>query len=106
MPYDEELVNTIVEGVKAISTLSFVKDIEDHYAIYFDELGLTVNIQDGSPENEWEPLVGQLIDYLNSVLPKGNHQFCWILSVYRGIEQIGLFFPGETLSDNYAKPYA
>jgi hypothetical protein len=106
MPYDEALANDVIEKVKAIATLPFVKNVEDHYAIYFDELGLTVNIEDAASENEWEPLAEQLITYLNNVLPKGNHQFCWVLSFYRSIEQVGLFFPGESLGDNYAKPYA
>ena len=66
MPYDEALASDIVERVKAISTLNFVRNIEDHYAIYFDELGLAVNIQDGTHESEWEPLASELINYLNS----------------------------------------
>ena len=58
-------VDKILLDVKAISNRAFVRDIDDHYAGYFDELGITVNLVDQTTEMEWRKLAEDLLAYLN-----------------------------------------
>jgi hypothetical protein len=46
MKYDETTIERILSGINSIASRSFVRDIEDHYAVYFDELGISVNFSE------------------------------------------------------------
>ena len=103
MGYSEETIERILSDVNSIAKGDFVRDIEDHYAAYFDELGITVNLVEHTTETEWQKLAEDLLEYLNKELPKDNDHFKWILSFWQNLKQVGLFFPGDTISDNCAE---
>ncbi|CAG7856979.1 hypothetical protein MCAMS1_01666 [biofilm metagenome] len=100
MGNSEETIERILSDVNSIASRDFVRDIEDHYAAYFDELGITVNLVELATVTEWQKLAEDLLEYLNKELPRGNDQFKWILSFWQNLRQVGLFFPGDTINDN------
>ncbi|MEQ1544001.1 hypothetical protein [Methyloglobulus sp.] len=103
MDHDEVIISRVLMGVSSIANRPLVRNIEDHYAAYFDELGITVNLTDQSTEMEWQELAIDLLDFLNKELPKNNDHFRWILSFWHKLRQVGLFFPGDTINSNCAK---
>ena len=103
MVYDEHRVSRVLGSVKAISSkYACVKEVQDHYAGYFDELGLTIQLESGTASDEWHSAATELLLYLNKDLPKGNDAFSWMLFFYQDLTQVGLFFPGDSLADNCA----
>ncbi len=103
MSFSEGLVSEVVAYVSSMSlTCPGVRSVDDHYAGYFDELGLTVNLEPSCQDEVWEPLAVQLLLYLNRTKPAGNPDFRWVLSFWRDLREIGLFFPGDLLHDNCA----
>lgn len=103
MPYEPERIEHVISELKRIAENgSGVRDIEDHFAGYFDELGINVNLLPECDDEAWSNIAIQMLLFLNSALPKDNPHFPWILSFWRNLVQVGLFFPGDSLEDNCA----
>ncbi|NOU22756.1 MAG: hypothetical protein HOO93_13420 [Methyloglobulus sp.] len=103
MGYDDAVIERILAKVGSIANRPVVRDIEDHYAVYFDELGITINLNDEATEMEWQELAIDLLNFLNKELPKDNEHFRWLLSIRHKLRQVGLFFPGDNINNNCAK---
>ncbi|CAN0499338.1 unnamed protein product, partial [Scytosiphon promiscuus] len=57
-----------------------VRDVDDHFAGYFNELGVNINLHAECTDDDWHRLAIDLLLYLNAELPKNNEHFTWILS--------------------------
>lgn len=94
------MVNEIVDKIRALSDLPFVTSVDEHFAGYFNELGLSLFLSENCTPLEFEQLVNTILAFLNEALPKGNDKFSWMLFFYKDNKQVGLFFPGDEFSDN------
>jgi hypothetical protein len=93
--YDDAKYEEVVSGVRSIASGPSVAEVRDHFAGYFDELGLWVRFLEGTPDNDVIELRNELVAYLNSVLPEGNPLFSWGLSIERGRDTLDVIAPGE-----------
>jgi len=97
MGYDESLYNQVVSKAKSLCNRSFVEDVQDHYAGYWDELGLSVELRDNATDLETLTLRNDLLRMLDGILPKGNPKFCWQAAFRRCGDTIEVLFPGDEL---------
>ena len=97
--YDEAKYSEVVSGVKSRASRPSVLEVRDHFAGYFDELGLWVQFRDGTSDQEVIEVGNELLTYLNDVLPRNNESFRWILSVERGRDTLDVIVPGDTPRD-------
>jgi hypothetical protein len=95
MGYDESLYNQVVSKARDLCHRSFVDDVEDHYAGYWDELGLSVKLRDNATDAETLALRNDLLRMLDDILPKGNPLFCWQVAFRRCGDTIEVLFPGD-----------
>ena len=100
--YDQALENEIVAKINGICRRAKVLKVESHFAGYFDELGITVILENDASDKAFRKLALKIMDYLNSTLPEGNEFFTWQLFFVRSEKQIGIFFPGDSFEDNCA----
>jgi len=98
----QRLIDIVLQSVNDMAQqVRGVRDIDDHFDT-FDHLGITINLHDECVDEDWESLAIKLLLYLNKRLPNGNSPISWSLSFWRDLQQIGLFFAGDNLSDNCA----
>ena len=97
MAFDENKVDEVVATALKLANQSFVISVEDHYAGYWDELGFSVFLKEDATDSDIIHLRNQLLSYLNSVLPKGNPYFSWVVGFRRKKETIEVIVPGDLL---------
>jgi hypothetical protein len=101
--YDEAKYNEVVSGVRSRASRPSVLEVRDHFAGYFDELGLWVQFRDGTPDQEVIAIGNELLVYLNDVLPRNNEWFRWMLSLERGKDTLDVLEAGDTPRDRNGK---
>jgi hypothetical protein len=97
--FDVAKYNQVVTGVRSRASISSVLEVRDHFAGYFNELGLWVQFREGTPDREVIEVGNDLLVYLNEVLPRDNEWFRWILSLERGQQTLDVVLPGDKPRD-------
>jgi hypothetical protein len=85
----------VLTEVRAIAGRPFVSSVADHFAGYFDELGITVNLVDGTPDSDVVQLRNELLQYLERASKERRLEFTWQVAFWRGATQVALLFPGD-----------
>jgi len=85
----------VCSEVRTIASKPFVSAIEDHFAGYFNELGLTITVVESASDSDVINLRNELLQHLESQLPKGSSQFKWLVFFMRDGKTIELLFPGD-----------
>ena len=93
MPLDERLISE----VGTIASRPFVQAVEDHFAGYFNELGLTVVFAADAPDSDVITLQNDLLMHLNHFWETHKPDFTWMLMFRRGTEDMRTMFPGDKL---------
>ena len=93
--FDQAKYDEVVSRVRSIASRPSVAEVRDHFAGYFDELGLWVRFAEDTPDREVIELRNELVAYLNGVLPARNALFKWGLSIERGYETLDVVAPGD-----------
>jgi hypothetical protein len=90
------LEETVSEEVRTIiASKPFVRAVEDHFAGYFNELGLTVTVIESASDQEVISLRNELLQKLESLLPRGKSPFTWQVAFNRSGKTIEFLFPGD-----------
>lgn len=97
--FDDVKYNEVVSGIRSRASRSSVSEVRDHFAEYFDELGLWVQFREGTPDQEVIEVGNELLAYLNEALPQNNRWFRWLLSLERGRETLDVIAPGDKPRD-------
>ena len=90
--YDENLIDEILTTINKILDKDKIRHVEEHFAGYFGELGITLWFLESATNEEIIFYTSNILNYLNKMLPEGKSEFKWILSVYRSLEQIDVFY--------------
>ena len=98
--YNERLINAVLERLPELVGDRHFKGIEDHYAGYFDELGITINLTLETSAEQFEIIACRTLRYLNDAIPDRTGELKWTLSFYQSLQRVGLFFPGNDFADN------
>ncbi|WP_156383503.1 hypothetical protein [Pseudoxanthomonas sp. Root65] len=77
---DSALADRVVAGVRAIAMQwPFVTSASDHFAGYFNELGITLTIASDARDDDVLSLQNMLLAYLDSFWAKENPDFTWVV---------------------------
>lgn len=85
----------LIAEVCDIADRPFVEVVENNFAGYFDELGITVKLRPDASDEDVISLQNQLLAYFNStdeVRPPG---FTWLVKFSRGGKSLRSLFPGD-----------
>jgi hypothetical protein len=97
--YNETTYNDAVNKAKGLCDRSFVEALEDHYAGYWDELGLYIKLRNNAADAEVIGLRNGLLTLLEQLLPKGKSDFTWQVGFVRRGKTIEVLFPGDEIRD-------
>jgi hypothetical protein len=86
----------LLERVQAIAKPPLVESVEEHFAGYFNELGITLRLQAQVEDQEVVALRNDLLRCLEDSAVELAIDFTWQLSMYRGQDQVALVFPGDS----------
>jgi hypothetical protein len=98
--YNEATYADAVSKAKGLCDRWFVESLEDHYAGYWDELGLYINLRNSAVDAEVIELRNGLLMLLEQMLPKGNADFTWQVGFVRSGKTIEVLFPGDEIRDS------
>lgn len=85
----------LIADVCVIADRPFVEAVENNFAGYFDELGITVKLRPDASDEDVIALQNQLLEFFNStddVRPSG---FTWLIKFSRGGKSLRSLFPGD-----------
>jgi hypothetical protein len=99
MGHSASKYDDIVNRLKTLCDRPFVDAVEDHYACYWDELGLSVKVRDDTPDSNVIALRNSLLNLLSDVLPKGNPDFTWLIGFRRRNKTIEVLSPDDEARD-------
>ena len=87
--YDRSQVEVFTKTIRTALNDPCVVDVSDHFAGYFDELGITVTVKPETPDDQ----IRSLKERIAPVLFQSHQPFRWIVMFLRGGKQIGVLFP-------------
>jgi hypothetical protein len=90
-----ELEARIISDVKAIANRPFVVSVSDHYAGYWDELGLTLTLAPDSRDEDVIALQNELLVYLNRFWIENKPDFDWMVMFSRGTDKMVPLVAGD-----------
>lgn len=99
MGFTESTYNDVVSKAKALCDCAFVEGLEDHYAVYWDELGLFIKLRDNVADAAVIGLRNALLNMLERALPTGKADFTWQVGFVRSGKTIEVLFPGDEIRD-------
>ncbi|RYY86589.1 MAG: hypothetical protein EOO15_14090 [Chitinophagaceae bacterium] len=85
----------LLSDVREIAKKPFVLSVEDHFAGYFKELGITVRLAIETTDSEIIALRNELLTYLSQAFSEQKLEFTWQVDFRRGTDQAALLFPGD-----------
>jgi hypothetical protein len=89
------LEERVCTEVREVASKPFVLLVEDHFAGYFNELGLTVIVIESASDSDVIILRNELLQHLESRLRKGTSPFSWQVAFQRDGQTIEVLFPGD-----------
>ena len=85
----------LITDVCAIADRPFVEAVENNFAGYFNELGITIKLRPDAGDEDVIALQNQLLAFFDStdeVRPAG---FTWMIKFSRGDKSLRSLFPGD-----------
>jgi hypothetical protein len=90
--YDKNRVEEIVTALRHRLSGPIVVDIKEHFAGYFDELGITVELASKATHENMLALKEKAVSYLLPGVPHDKEPFKWTLKFRRAGKE-GVLFP-------------
>jgi hypothetical protein len=81
--YDERAVESVLSGVKRLAAVPWVHSVTDHFASYFDELGISITVSDDAADSDIIALRNDVVALLESAVPERANSFKWLVSFGR-----------------------
>jgi len=91
--YDKNRMDEIMTALRQILSGPKVVEIKEHFAGYFDELGVTVVLASESTHEDMLALKEKAASYLLPGVPHSNEPFKWMLKFRREGKEEGILFP-------------
>ena len=81
--------------VCVIADRPFVEAVENNFAGYFNELGITVKLRPEASDEDVIALQNQLLAFFNSTCDASPSGFTWLVKFSRGGKSLRSLFPGD-----------
>ena len=91
----QDLAGRVIAEVRVIAARPCVVSLGDHFAGYFNELGIFVGVADDAQDSEVIDLRNAMLAYLDMVLPEESALFKWQVGIKRDSKTIEVIFPGD-----------
>lgn len=85
----------LIADVCAIADKPFVEAVENNFAGYFNELGITVKLRPEASDEDVISLQNQLLAFLDSTDKARPSGFTWLVKFSRGDKSLRSLFPGD-----------
>src|ERR1700681_1290968 len=85
----------LIADVCVIADRPFVEAVENNFAGYFDELGITVNLRPEASDEDVIALQNHLLALLNSTYEVRSPGFTWLVKFSRDGKSLRSLFPGD-----------
>ena len=93
----QDLAERVLAEVRVLAAKPCVEALEDHFAGYFNELGVFVTVREDTQDAVVIDLRNDLLLYLDSALPKDSAPFKWLVSFKRDSKTIDVVASGDSL---------
>lgn len=85
----------LIADVCVIADKPFVETVENNFAGYFDELGITVLLRPEASDEDVIALQNELLAFFNSTYETRPPGFTWLVKFSRGGKNLRSLFPGD-----------
>lgn len=85
----------LIVDVCTIASRPFVEGVENNFAGYFNELGVTVKCYASAKDEEIIGLQNELLEYFRSSEQAKIPDFTWVVHFTRGGEKLRSLLPGD-----------
>jgi hypothetical protein len=92
--YDKPKIEALVSAVRRAATANCVLQVAEHFAAYFDELGITVSVKDDTSDEE----IRELKNKVSPALATFEVPFLWLVTFQRRGKSAGALFPDGLLT--------
>jgi hypothetical protein len=89
--YDEKAIPPLMAKLREAAQAPLVLSVTDHFAGYFDELGITIEVHPAASE---EQIVG-LRRQIYAVMSRTKVPFKWIVMFRQGKKSVGELVPND-----------
>jgi hypothetical protein len=96
--YDDKAIQPLMAKLREAAKGSLVISVTDHFAGYYDELGITINVHGDAPEDQIAALRRQVY----AVMSQANVPFKWIVMFRQGRKSVGELVPNDPLGGDLA----
>lgn len=86
--YDQSRIAALTSALRSDLSNPFVLEVADHFAGYFDELGITITVKPETSDEQVRELKQKIAPLLSHDLP-----FKWLVLFQRQGKQIAVLFP-------------
>jgi hypothetical protein len=80
---------------ESIAARPFVLTVESHFSGYFNELAITITVNNSTLSSDIIKLRNELQEKLEALLPSGTSPFIWQVIFMRANKIIETLFPGD-----------
>lgn len=87
--YDQPKIDELVSAIRSSATADCVQEVSEHFAGYFDELGITVSVKPDTLDEE----IREVKNTIASVLSRFEIPFRWMVLFQRDGKSAGVLFP-------------
>lgn len=87
----------LLAELKEIAVPPLVEAIEEHFAGYFNELGITLQLAEQASNESIVELRNKTLAYMEAAAARLKIDFTWQVSMYRAQKQVVLIFPGDSV---------
>ena len=85
----------LIADVCVIADRPFVEAVENNFAGYFNELGITVKLRPEASDEEVISLQNELLAYFNTTYEVWPSELTWLVKFSRGDKSLRSLFPGD-----------
>lgn len=85
----------LIADVCVIADRPFVETVENNFAGYFNELGITIKLRPEASDEDVIALQNQLLAFFNSAYELKPPGFTWLVRFSRGDKPLRALFPGD-----------
>jgi hypothetical protein len=87
--YDQSKVDELLSAIRSGAKSDCVEKVSEHFAVYFDELGITISVKADTPDEE----IRDLKNRITTVLSRFESPFRWMVLFQRNGKSAGVLFP-------------
>src|SRR5438309_784921 len=87
--YDQSKVDELLSAIRSGAKSDCVEKVSEHFAGYFDELGITISVKADTPDEE----IRDLKNRITAVLSRFESPFRWMVLFQRDGKSAGVLFP-------------